>query len=219
MPNYRLILATTYITACSFAAYADEMTCGPLTGTWVGPWDYYDPANRVPTGDAPQTRIKLVENVHFKAAHANLSMPNQHMLAGDIIYTLRAIPNHPGALHAVSRLEARHKGNLPGKKLNWETADCFFDRAIRFRPDDAMVRQVYGIHLHSLKKYSDARDQFLKAKELGEPSAQLEYNLGLTYFELGDIEQAKVQAKLAFSLNFPLQGLKNKLQRAGHWNE
>jgi len=200
--------------------FADEITCGPLIGAWVGPWDYNDPANRVPTGDAPQTRIKLVENVHFKAEHANLTKKDRYQMQSDIIYTLRAIPNHPRALLAVSKLEDQHKGKLPFQlNQHWETADCFFDRAIRFRPDDAMVRQVFGIHLHSHKRYKEAVEQFEKAKELGDATTQLEYNLGLAYFELREYDKAMEQAKIAYSQNFPLVGLKNMLVKAGKWKE
>jgi tetratricopeptide (TPR) repeat protein len=200
-------------------ATADEITCGPLMGSWVGPWDYNDPMARVPTGDAPQTRIKLVENTHFRPEHESLTMRDQRDLAADIIYTLRVFPNHPRALNAMSRLETRHHGTIPGKRVPWETADCFFDRAIRFRPEDPMVRQVQGIHLHSRKNYVAARDAFLASKALGGSSAQLDYNLGLTYFALGQYEAARQQAKIAAAQGFPLTGLSDLLRKAGQWHD
>ena len=48
-------------------------------------------------------------------------------------------------------------------------------------------------------------------------SAEIHYNLGLIYLELGDADRALEQAHAAYALGYPLPGLRNRLQRMGKW--
>jgi hypothetical protein len=203
-------------------AVADEVDCGPLDNSdWggVGPWDYYDRSSWVPTGDAPQTRIKLVENVHFKKQWEffNARTPSGKV-AGEVGYTLKLFPNHPKALWTMSRLE-RERGPLKSyhsaphiPQLNM---DCYFDRAIRFRPNQSPTWMIYGMHLHASKRLKDARDAYENAEKLGEASAQFHYNFGLLLFDLGDIDAAEAQARQAYAKGYQLRGLKDKLKQRG----
>lgn len=200
-----------------FTVLADEVRCGSLTGG-IGPWDYNDPGNRVPTGDAPQTRIKLVENVHFKQNAESLNYKDKNLLVGDITYTLNIFPNHPRALLALSKLEQREGGKLPYHENNvGRTVDCYFDRAIRFRPDDGMVRMIHAMHFQSRKRYGEALEAYKLAEDLGMNTAVFHYNLGLLLFDLKNYEGAYERARKAYDGGFPLPGLKNKLQGVGRW--
>ena len=46
-------------------------------------------------------------------------------------------------------------------------------------------------------------------------SAELVYNIGLAYFEMGKLDKAKEYAQQAYDNKFPLPGLKNKLKEKG----
>jgi tetratricopeptide (TPR) repeat protein len=52
-----------------------------------------------------------------------------------------------------------------------------------------------------------------KATEQG--SAELEYALGLSYFETREYEAARQHARIAYKLGYPLPGLMNRLAKAG----
>jgi tetratricopeptide (TPR) repeat protein len=46
-------------------------------------------------------------------------------------------------------------------------------------------------------------------------SAEIHYNLGLIYLELGEVDSSVKHAELAYASGFPLQGLRMKLKRLG----
>src|ERR1043165_6461782 len=69
-----------------------------------------------------------------------------------------------------------------------------------------------------MKKLDLARDALLKGDEaVGGASAEIQYTLGLIYFELDDKENALAYARKAYDKNYPLPGLQQKLKRAGYW--
>jgi tetratricopeptide (TPR) repeat protein len=81
---------------------------------------------------------------------------------------------------------------------------------------------VYGIFLIKKGDRKGAESELQLAREGleklgGDPN--LNYNLGLAYFDLGDYDKALEQAKTAYSLGFPLPGLRDKLKRANKWQE
>lgn len=203
-------------------ARADVMECGELKNYQdIGPWDYADPSSNVPTGADPMGHVKRVENVHFTPAMQLLDLKRFSIerLTGEIHYTLRALPNHPGALMAISRLERMAGGKLPQRGITpftpKITADCFFDRAIRFRPRDKVVRMVHGMHLHQHGKLQEALAEYEKAQSMGEDSPNLNYNLGLLHAELNNWDKAYDYGEKAQRAGFMLPGLRNRLEKAG----
>lgn len=203
--------------------HASEVECGPLVNMGnIGPWDYASPSSRVPTGEDPMGRIKRVENVHFNPEMKALNTKKYSIdrLTGEIGYTLRVFPNHTYALNAISRLEKMNGGKLPQGSANpitpRITADCYFDRAIRFRPNDPAVHLVHGIHLHDRKRYNEALAAYKKAEALGDSSPNLHYNLGLLYTDMKDWQNAQHYARLAYSTGIPLPGLRQRLAKAGY---
>jgi tetratricopeptide (TPR) repeat protein len=215
-PFAAAVLLLSPAPALSQTTFLGEEVCGSLNqGSGVGPWDYNDPEMRVPTGDAPQTRLKLVENVHFKPEFERLAVANKAQLYSEFVYTLRVIPNHYRALDAVSRLE-RQTGKLPGTNgRHPNTADCWFDRAMRFRPRDGMVYYVFGIHNHALKRYEMAETAYLSALQFGVTTPQLNYNLGLLYTDMKQFDKAFEQAKIAYAGGIQLPALRERLTAAG----
>jgi Flp pilus assembly protein TadD len=179
--------------------------CGDLKNHF-GPYDYRrDKAQLVP-----------VEHNHFDAEVENLVRGKNSTLVGDIQYTLHAFPNHHRALRSVARLVGRFPGRekVPGMAYS---VPCYFDRAIRFSPDDGAVRMIYAFYLAKNGKPSEAVTQLKEAEKLVGDNANLHYNLGLAYVDLKDYDNALAHAHRAYQLGFPLPGLKNKLERAGKW--
>ena len=187
-------------------AAADEATCGTLRNAY-GPYDYRSATAR---------QLQLVEDYHFTPPVEELKHGKSGLtIGGDIDYTLRAIPNHYRALVAMMNLGFKGKKDPPpGAGF---PVECYFDRAIRFRPEDGAVRTIYGIYLFRRGKMTDAITQFETAEKLGDNSGNLHYNAGLVYFELGDYDKAVAHAKQAAELGFALPGLRDKLTKIGKW--
>jgi tetratricopeptide (TPR) repeat protein len=190
------------------SAQVEAFACGDLRNHH-GPFDY-----RLATPDERE----LVEGAHFRPSLEHRFEPiRTRPPASDIDYTLRAFPNHPRALMAMMKLAERDKTERPNG-ANWPV-ECYFDRAIRFRADDAGVRLVYGIYLTKKRRPKEAIAQLEIAEKLAGEDANIYYNLGLAYFDTGNMDKALASAHAAYALGFPLPGLKNKLERAGKWRD
>ena len=116
------------LVACRSLAFE---ACGELKNPF-GPFDY-----RIAT---PEDK-DVVERRHFtsRVEHLVQGQTVTHP-GGDIEYTLRAFPNHPRALFAMVRLGEKENRDKPiGSPY---TISCWFDRAIRFTPNDGAVRLV-----------------------------------------------------------------------------
>lgn len=188
-------------------ALADVADCGSLQNHF-GPFDY-----RVATA----AEKYLVERPHFPPKVEQLQAGNTSYLAADISYTLSVFPNHPRALWSMARLGIRQNTERPAHSTY--SVRCWFDRAIRFRPDDPNVRMVYGVYLIKIGKSQDALVQLEIAATEDKDNANLNYNIGLAYFDLKKFDQSLDFAHKAYSLGFPLPGLKNKLVRVGKWRD
>nr|WP_243760280.1 hypothetical protein [Aestuariicella hydrocarbonica] len=136
----------------------------------------------------------------------------------DLAYTLSKFPNHYRALYSLIRFDEQRNGSLPQvgsyKYPFTQSVTCYFERAFQFRPDDAKLYQLYGIYFFKKEDYEQAMENFKKSKELS-PSPEADYNIGLVYFEMGDLENAKFFAEKAYAADFPIAGLKNKLLDKG----
>ena len=161
--------------------------------------------------------LTVVEQFHFSKDVENLVRGQSSTLGGDIGYTLEHFPNHHRALAAMARLGLRTK-SIQAAGAHY-TVDCYFQRAIRFKPEDATVRSVYGSYLLAGGKADLALEQLVEAARLAPEQLTIHYNLGLMYVKKKDYAKARVHAKKAYEEGFPLQGLKNKLVAAGQWRD
>lgn len=169
------------------------------------------------TNAEDRQKLGVVEQFHFTPQVERLERGQSGYLVDDIGYTLDHFANHHRALTSLARLTLREKAPRP-KGAKYST-QCYFDRAIRFRPDDARVRAIFGGYLLALGQEEAALTQLEEAARLEPGNAVNQYNLGLVYLRQKHFDKARDAAKLAYALGIPLPGLKNKLVAAGQWKE
>jgi tetratricopeptide (TPR) repeat protein len=204
MPHRKILMLAMLLHGLALAA--DD--CPPFNNTVTG-GDYTNPEHR--------SRLDVVERFHFTPQVERLERGQSGYIGGDIGYTLEHFANHHRALSSLSRLALREKSSRPkGAKYSIE---CYFERAIRYRPDDARVRAIFGGYLLALGQQDAALVQLEEAARLEPGNATNQYNLGLVYVRKQDYAKARDAARLAYQLGFPLPGLKNKLVAAGQWQD
>lgn len=188
-------------------AQSGNAACGSLTNAY-GPYDYRTDRDKLP--------IVLVN--HFTPeVEALIRGKTGTRPGGDIDYTLRAIPNNHRALLAMMRLGEKEKTPQPsGSRYSIE---CWFERAVLFRPDDGIVRMIYSSYLNSKGRIPEATNQLEIATTYAKDSAFIHYNIGLHYFNLKNYDKALVQAHKAIELGFPQTILRDQLQSVGKWTE
>jgi tetratricopeptide (TPR) repeat protein len=201
------LLAMSQVQAVPGAEPANA--CGPIYIKHFGPYDYRTERFG---------QLQKVEDFHFTPeVEAGLRGKNTAMLGADIDYTLKASPNHHRALITVSRVTALAKTNRING-MEWPVA-CYFDRAIRYRPDDNVVRMLYAQFLNDRKRTKDAVAQLDAALQSAGDNPFTHYNLGLLYFETGEFGKSLAQAHKALDYGFPRQDLAEKLKARGMWKD
>lgn len=181
--------------------------CGSLENHY-GPFDYR-------TANRDQKRI--VENAHFTHGVETLTRGMTGPFGGDIAYTLRVFPNHPRALLAMERLVIKERRNPPQNGNH--TIECYYERAIRFRPDDAVVRMLYVNFLIPRGNLDEARKHLAYVVETTQDSPLTQFNAGMLYMDMKDYDQALVLAHRIEALGVNRPELKARLQAVGHWAE
>jgi len=216
-----VLLALLGITAMHSASAADQddsidelmaaANCGTLENHY-GPFDYTNPSHVA-------EKLPIVEMYHFNSDVESLRTGMSADIPGpDLDYTLQAFPNHHRALYAMGLLALRNAGERvpPGASFS---GDCYFQRAISFRPDDPVVRLIASIYLSRSHRVDEAIEQLETALEFSENNAEIHYNLGLLYEKSGLDELALKHARLAYELDYPLPGLRHILERKGVWGK
>lgn len=178
--------------------------CGVLENAY-GPFDYRDPINK-------RDSLPIVERFHFTPDVESLRQGRSGSVIGDLRYTLRAFPNHHRALSAVARY-GLGGGRIPADDYI-PSVDCYFERAVAFRPDDAAVRVIYANYLYKRGEQDDAREQYEEALRLAPDSIEINYAAGLYFVDIGDLDRAKALAEIAYGNGYPLPGLRNKIAAA-----
>ena len=186
--------------------------CGSLDNKY-GPFDYTNP-------DHFRNNLPVVEGHHFTPEVESFQGHNECgnngcRVAGDIDYTLRAFPNHHRALMAMARYHLRGLDQTERRMAH--SAECYFDRAIRWAPQDPNVHMIYGYYQNKVGHPDAAIQSYQTALSLAYDNAEAHYNIGLLYADLKDYPNSRKHAKIAYDLGFPLPGLMRKLQRAGEW--
>ena len=204
------------LTHCFIAAAAAAASFGASAGNYCGELkNHYGPLDYRMRG---QVNLEIVEGAHY-TENVQKGDPRGATgdLAADLDYTLRAIPNHPLALNTIDMVSLRAKtARLPTAHFPTE---CYFLRAIRFTPDDAAVRAVYGNFLSERGRPAEALTMYNEAVRLAPENPTYNYNLGLAFVKMKQFDKAVPYAEKAYALGFPLPGLKNQLKTAGKWED
>ncbi len=185
----------------------NTFSCGPMSPPGqFGPFDYRT--------TSPDIKHR-VEDFHFTPKVEQAIDGATGTFGGDIDYTLRAFPNNPRALLSISKYSIKHHEERLGG-AHYAT-ECYFERAIRFTPDDPMVRLVYAIYLRDRKRTAEVKKQLDEAERLrgDQTNFDFDYNLGLLYFEVGDLDKSTEAARRAYALGAPLPALASKLKAKG----
>jgi hypothetical protein len=201
------VLGTALFPSLAFAQVSASI-CGPLEGGY-GPYDYRG---------ADPYKLGLVEGTHFTAPVEALVRGHTATRAGgDLNYTLRAFPNHHRALLAVVRYGEKFNSQNP-PQLGY-SVECWFERALRFRRDDYIVRLIYASYLDKQNRLPDALEQLRIAATEAKDNPFTHYNIGLVYFDLKQYDKALEQAHRAMEMEFPRVELRDQLIRIGRWHE
>lgn len=206
---YRLTSCLLAFGAFAAPASGQEGPCGNPMVNGTGPWDYRK---------APPKYLRMVERRHYtpevRALRRGTSTSD---LGADVAYTLRVFPNHHRALLTMADWSLKSRANPP-KGVQYPV-ECWFERGMRFRPDDGMVKAVYGIYLLRVSKADEAVKQLETAVAQGASDGNVHYNLGLAYLEAKQFDKALASAHRARAGGFMLPGLRDRLMRAGKWRE
>lgn len=196
------------LSICSaVSAQSSPSGCGSLENSY-GPYDY-----RIERDG----RLKIVEQYHFTPNVESLVRGNSGSVGGELSYTLRASPNHHRALLAMIRLGEKLKS--PHPLGSGYSVECWFERALRFRPDDNTARLIYATFLMKDGRNPEAVRQLEVATATAADNAFTQYNAGLIYFDMKNFDAALIQAHRAYGLGFPQPGLRDQLQSVGKWKE
>lgn len=180
--------------------------CGELKNSF-GPFDYTNPKN--------SESLEIVELHHFNSDVEQLRRGLSASLEGDLHYVLMAFPNHHRALNAMSKLALKTQKARPLDQSY--TALCYFERAVRFKPNDTIVRALFSNHLLKINNTDMALEQLLFAADVEPDNPTNNYNIGLLYMKKKEYDKALHYAKKAYASGFPLPGLKNQLTAVGKW--
>jgi tetratricopeptide (TPR) repeat protein len=206
MTRWRIIALALVLQVCG-AAQAQGDGCGSLEAAY-GPYDY-----RLERDG----RLRVVERFHFAPEVEGLVNGQSGTIGDDLNYVLMTSPNHHRALLAAVRYADRLKTTqAPGMKYS---IDCYFDRAIRFQPDDTVVRELFAQYLGKSGHVQQARDQLGAASQYAKDNAISHYNIGLIYFELKDYDHALAQAQIAAADGYLRPELRTLLQGVGMWQD
>lgn len=172
-----------------------------------GPYDYRSP-------EEPNA-IEFVESFHFTENVESQKRRQSETVPQDFEYTLCVFPNHPRALNAVARYEIAGMERRASSGPLRSAAECWFLRAVAWRPQDAAVRTVYANYLQKCREFAQADVQYRAALELAPRSPEIHYNYGLLLVEMDRRKESVEQARLAYASGYPSTGSRNKLRKVG----
>ena len=210
-PWTRLLIHIIALLACSAVkAQVSPASCGELKPSGqFGPYDYR----------TDKSQLSIVEPYHFPPVVEALiaGSAGSTSIGGNIAYTLRAFPNHHKALMAMMRYGEKTKSPQP-EGAPWPV-ECFFERALRFRPDDIIVRMIYASFLTRNARQPEALQQLARVAASAGSNAFTHQNLGLVYSDLKEYEKSRHHAHKAIALGLVRLPLREQLQSVGQWIE
>lgn len=206
-PARVLLGALMLVLAATAQAQDLPANCGGLKNHY-GPWDY-----RVNRGET----LDIVERAHFTPKVEMLIRGNTGSIGQDLAYTLRTFPNHHRALLTAERFAERAQNPQP-KDMEF-TVECYYRRAIAWKPDDSIARLLFARFLFKEKREPEAKNQLAYVLRQKEANAFTIYNVGMVAFEFKDYELAASSALRAREMGFEGTVLIDQLKAQGKWTE
>ena len=192
-------------------AQTGEQACGNPFTSWFGPYDYRS---------APKSALQNVETNHFTPVVEQLIRgvtTGPKDMGKDVAYVLGVFPNHHRALLAMMRMGEKDQNDQPrgaGRPIG-----CWFDRAIRFARDDTVSRLLYAVYLRKKGRAAESLAQTKQAEEFAKDNPLTHFNVGISYFELGEFGSAVASALRARELGLERPELIDRLKSANQWPE
>lgn len=214
-----LVMPLSLMCAASSAIAQDiPGGCGNLSQSW-GPFDYRaDKYIYETTYRSHDALLRIVEHAHFTAeVEALIRGKTGASPGGDIAYTLGVFPNHHRALLAIISLGEKEKVDKPIDMRF--TIECYFRRALTWRPDDRIVKMIYARYLAKTSREAEADQQLVAAANLADDNAFTYNNIGLIYFDMKKYDKALFYAHKAYALGLAIPNLREQLVRVGKWSE
>jgi len=181
-------------------------------GSGYGPYDYINPAHK--------HKMPIVESYHFTREVENHTKGKSGSIAGDLDYTLRAIPNHHKALLSTIRYQLKLNNNLLQKKKKLLTPiECYLQRGINFNPKDVGTLALYAYYLKKLKRYNKSEKIFQKALEIEPDNTKIQYTYSLLLIKLKLYEKALELAQKVYKKKGAPIALKKQLIKLDIWKE
>lgn len=202
-----LLIVVTLTASFSALAQSSSMACGELRSGY-GPYDYRTDRNK----------LGIVEQYHFTPEVEALIRGKSSIHIGqDLSYTLGTFPNHHRALMSMMRYGEKLK--TPQPPYAQYSVECYFLRALRFRPDDAVARMMYASFLSTNNRVPEAMRELEQVEKVAGDNFFTYYNVGLIYLDMKEYDKALAMAHKAMALGFQKPGLRDKLIAIGKWQE
>lgn len=163
-----------------------------------------------------------VEGAHFTKGVQRGDYGNAGSLEGDLNYVLNKFPNHPKALLVAARNQMKPSYNPRHqyrKDRTWPTKECYFQHALRRAPTDPSIHLVIAIFYHEYGNFEVAARHYQSSIKLGPGNPEAHYNYGLFLVDINRANDALTHAQQAYTMGYPLEGLKNRLKRQKVWKE
>ncbi|HAL39729.1 MAG TPA: hypothetical protein DCP03_17135 [Polaromonas sp.] len=200
-----LLIIVTLTASFSALAQSGALACGELRSGY-GPFDYR----------TDRDKLGIVEQYHFTPEVEALIRGKSSIHIGqDLSYTLGTFPNHHRALMSMMRYGEKLK--TPQPPYAEYSVECYFLRALRFRPDDTTVRLMYATFLNANARAPEAMQELEQVAKAAGDNPFTCYNMGLIYLDMKEYEKALALAHKAMALGFGQTGLRDKLMAIGKW--
>lgn len=163
-----------------------------------------------------------VEGAHFTKGVQQGKYGNAGSLEGDLDYVLTKFPNHPKALLVAARnqMKSDYNGRHTYRKDRyWPKKECYFQYALGLAPTDPTIHLVIAVFYHEFGNFEVAARHYQTSIKLGPGNPEAHYNYGLFLVDINRADEALKHAHQAYTMGYPLEGLKNRLKRQKVWKE
>lgn len=154
-----------------------------------------------------------------RAKKDSSSRNKKHLLesvVGEVDFSIRYVPES----HIIHAEHIMTKAQAIWHLGKYDSANNLLERETALHDTYAPIYSVRAVLLRDQGKLDEAIELLYHATEKKQvKSAELHYFLGLFLVENKSYDKALEQAHQAYSLGYPLPGLKNKLKRLGRWKE